>query len=73
MLTAFAYSAADLESSAAGFPFQSTPLQQRLDVGVPPDKILEQTKCISRTTRDLRSVCRKRSPFLALINIRHVP
>ena len=31
-------------------PFQSTPLQQRLDVGVAPHKILEQTQCISRTT-----------------------
>src|SRR6476660_6554351 len=31
-------------------PFQSTPLQQRLDVGVAPHEILKQTQCISRTT-----------------------
>jgi len=31
-------------------PFQSTPFQQRLDVGVAPHEILKQTQCISRTT-----------------------
>src|SRR5207248_4373594 len=32
------------------FAFQSAPLQQRLDVRIAPDKILEQTQRIGRTT-----------------------
>src|SRR5437588_9902789 len=32
------------------FAFQSPPLQQRLDVRIAPDKILEQTQRIGRTT-----------------------